>query len=97
MGYKIRYDFSRNGAVKTLLNKKPLLLIGTIAVTVVVFVFLFSFNAIDSIRDFLTPGNDRITQAAFSEFADNIRAGDSFKEAITTFCEKIIDDAKLTQ
>lgn len=40
----------------------------------------------------LLPGDPEITQAALGHLAEDIRSGESLSQAITAFCQEIIDN-----
>ena len=45
-----------------------------------------------TIREFIIPGNPGITEAAFINLVTDLREGEKFGDAITTFCREIIDN-----
>lgn len=46
------------------------------------------------IRDLLIPGDPQVTTAAFSEMVVQLQNGTGFSDAITVFCERILDGAR---
>lgn len=45
-------------------------------------------------KQLLLPG-DAGTRQAFEQMLENVRAGESLEEALTVFCQEIIDNAEL--
>ena len=45
------------------------------------------------VQDFFLPGNPDVTRTAISGFVTDLKDGETMKEAITTFCREIIDNA----
>ncbi len=66
------------------------------SLVVLMILSVFLLDSKESIQEFLIPGDPEITKAAAAQFTQNIQAGDSFKEAITTFCREIIESAKIS-
>ena len=50
---------------------------------------------VNGVPDFLIPGDPEVTRAATAMMIDKMQAGASFGDAVTAFCEKIIDGAGL--
>ncbi|MBR7123206.1 MAG: hypothetical protein IKC95_07120 [Oscillospiraceae bacterium] len=46
-----------------------------------------------AVQDFFLPGNPDVTRSAISGFVTDLKDGEPMKEAITTFCREIIDNA----
>lgn len=44
------------------------------------------------LREFLLPGEPSVTQAAFGDLLTDIREGSPFREALTAFCQQVIDN-----
>lgn len=47
--------------------------------------------------DFLIPGDNAVTRAAFGALVEDVKEGESVKTAITTFCMEILDGAEISQ
>lgn len=43
------------------------------------------------LREFLLPGEQNVTEAAFSEMIGDIREGESLGDALTAFCRQIVE------
>ena len=80
MSYQINYDPSRRRKFYTTKHKKKpgwILIVAVVALSVTIFH-----------KDL-----KQVTSAAFSDLTENLRAGESLKDAVTTFCREIIDGA----
>ena len=51
----------------------------------------------EKLREHLLPDPQNTTQAAFENLAGSLSSGNSFEEAITTFCREIMDDAQTSE
>lgn len=49
----------------------------------------------DKIADQLLPGDAEVTRSAFSGMVEQLRAGQTFADAVTVFCREVIDGAGL--
>ncbi len=56
---------------------------------------IFSFIGVDNIKTFLLPGDPAVTEAAFVGMVEDIRAGERLSDAVTAFCQEIMDGAGL--
>ncbi len=94
MGYSILYEPELNKKLKIPnQNRKFLLTVGTLAVCVI-FVILCLLTPVRTVlRDFLIPGDPDVTQSAFSQMVSDIREGESFSDAVTVFCQEILEHA----
>ena len=95
MGYKISYE---NGGAKTenitkqkFPRKQNVFRLGVFIVTAI---FLILLHQSKSFRRFFIPGNPEVTEAAVVEFVESVRQGNRFEDAITAFCQQIIDNGK---
>ena len=88
MSYQINYDPSRRRKFYTTKHKKKpgwILIVAVVALSVTIFH--------KDLKHVLIPGDKQVTSAAFSDLTENLRAGESLKDAVTTFCREIIDGA----
>lgn len=91
MGYAILYEPDLNKKLKIPnQNRKLLLRAGVLAVCAVLVVLCLQAPVREVIRDFLIPGDPDVTQSAFSQMVSDIRAGESFSDAVTVFCQEIL-------
>lgn len=62
-------------------------------------VLLFAAAALwvrlNGVPDFLIPGDPEVTRTAASDFMSNVQMGMQMGDAITVFCEQIVDGAGL--
>ena len=49
----------------------------------------------ESLQQFLIPGENAVTKEAFHIFVEELRSGEDFRDAATTFCREIIDAADI--
>jgi len=47
----------------------------------------------NSLQRILFPGDHNVSMEAFSQLIENMRAGESAQEAVTSFCQQILDEA----
>lgn len=91
MGYEIRYG------PKISQKRKTVGLLPIAAAVVVVLALgvrtLFPDAAVKAWQLILPA--DTETQAAFQTMVDSVRAGEAFGEAVTAFCQEIIENAEL--
>lgn len=92
MAYQIHYDET---AVRRGINEKPATTRSIVRVVLVVAICLAAIFALGnkSVQQFLIPGNDALTIEAMNIFVDELRNGESFRDAATAFCREIIDIA----
>ncbi len=90
MSYRIEYNPEKKKRYPLTTGFMPKWLI----FAVIIMVALFAVQRLDTnktIRTWLLPGDPEITDAALSSMVEDIREGESVKDAITTFCLEIID------
>lgn len=46
------------------------------------------------LQEFLLPGEPTVTQEAFDTMIDKIQDGEPVREALTAFCQKVVDHGK---
>lgn len=67
-----------------------------VAVILVLFSLTVRFTwqeGTDILREYLLPGEQTLTQAAFSELVVDLREGEHLKDALTAFCQRILDES----
>ena len=47
------------------------------------------------LRQWMIPAEFSATEEAFSSMVENLRSGAELKDAVTTFCQELLSDAKL--
>ena len=95
MGYCVEYTqgSSRNYPIKTKqLHRKSYILWGVLAMC---FALLLVPEIRNCLKQFLLPGDPAVTETAFLSMVDRIGAGESFYDAVTAFCEEIIQGAAI--
>lgn len=94
MGYKILYENGHGEkthyAPKHRDWKKRFLIIG-----IAFFLLSMLITPVRSrILHVFIPGNDEITVEAFTKMVTDLQEGDSVKNAVTAFCETVLNDGK---
>ena len=98
MSYRISYGQTliKEMIKEPAINKQgkiiPALLIAGCILAVSVFA-----SGSDGLREYILPGNAEVTEAALSELVSNVRSGEPLGEAITVFCQEIIENANIAQ
>lgn len=96
MGYRIQYGQTMTKTPiadeKVLHKLKKLRLLIPVCVF---FLISLLWSKRDAVHDFLIPGNAAVTEAAVAEFVNDLRAGENFGDAITAFCQEIIENADI--
>lgn len=95
MAYKIQYGVNNSGQFKRTTSKKSsskrliiVLLLLTLLLTA-----LFT-DAHRMLIDILIPGDNAVTIRAVNIFAEEMKAGESFYDAIASFCSEVLFSAK---
>ena len=96
MSYQIEYPVTnrleQRYNVKS--GKKPM-----IPVIVVICIILLAVSVyilgVDTIREFIIPGDDAVTVSAFHTMQDNLKEGMPVKDAVAAFCTEIIESANI--
>ena len=61
---------------------------------IIVVILIAGAFSIRPIRYFLLPGNPTVTEQALNVLVEDIKAGEPVSDAITTFCQTILEDGK---
>ena len=93
MGYRISYDNERMQIEQESGRHTYSRLISVLVVCLLV---LGSLKLIgwDSLKNYVLPGDPELTEAAFTDMVESIRAGESVTDAVTAFCVEIIENAR---
>lgn len=94
MGYRIEYG-SQGELRKPLKRKYPYAAIATVAcvLALVAGAITLKHTGLTFVQELLLPGDPAVTASALENMVDNIKDGDSITDAITAFCQEIIDNA----
>jgi len=98
VGYTIQYGPA--GKAETAWHAKRRKKSGAVlavCVLVIVFAVLALSGNFEQIKNYLIPGDPEVTKAAFAQFTEDIRQGDTVGDAITAFCREIIEGAEILQ
>ena len=94
MGYKIQY--SQTGESVRVAPKKynqlRYIIIVCILIACCLALYVVDVKEV-AILDYFLPGNPEVTKAAFFSFAEDLRSGLTFSDAVTAFCREIIENA----
>jgi len=94
MGYKIMYNPEDNDKYPVFKPKKRNFRLLPFAMVLIAGLMLTRPQIRSGIEEWLIPGNPMVTKAAFSLMIDELREGESFTDAVTTFCNEIIAGGK---
>lgn len=91
MGYRIEYDgrIDRYEVIKDGPNRFLKLVLGAFCLFLVG-TFCFWTRGEEALRDFLIPGEDAVTVAAFRLMGHDLRSGADLRDAVYTFCRTIL-------
>ena len=94
MGYRIVYgptEDRHHEAVEGSFRLRTM--IAAILVVFSLIVRLTWQEGTDMLREYLLPGEQTLTQEAFSELVVDLREGEHLKDALTVFCQTILDES----
>ena len=98
MGYTIQYGPAGNAETAWYAKRrKKSGAVLVVCVLVIVFAVLALSGNFEQIKNYLIPGDPEVTKAAFAQFTEDIRQGDTVGDAITAFCREIIEGAEILQ
>lgn len=96
MGYRIQYG--EKVTKEFISESKHIQKIKTrlVCILIICFATIFAFSKYkESLINFFLPGNKDVTRTAIAAFADDLRQGESVKDAAVAFCREIIDNANI--
>ena len=96
LGYSVHYGLDGK-AERTWKNRvKKRKYQGWVAVILVVLIGVGAMSTREeTLEKLLIPGDPEVTKGAYIQFTEDLQEGDSFREAITTFCQEIFAGANL--
>ena len=93
MGYKIQYNcVGRKLEPKK--RSKAGIFAGLLVLLLVVAAVTVKSVGLQWVREVLLPGDPAVTAAALGGFVLDIKEGDTLVDAITAFCQEIVNGAK---
>ena len=95
MSYHIQYPVVNQLERKCIARKGFPGVLVVIAVCVVLLMVTVYAVGIQTIFEYIIPGNNEITVSAFHQMQDNLRDGMAIKDAIIAFCTEIIESADI--
>lgn len=95
MAYKIQYDVNNSWRIRRRSSKKISgnQIIVMFLLLIAILTALFT-DAHKYLIDFLIPGDNAVTIKAVHVFSEEVRAGQSFYDALVTFCRVVLFGAK---
>lgn len=95
MGYSIAYS-PKNNKKYPIRNKQPniIKIVYTSIVIALLIAGLIRLDKNGAIKEILLPGDIACTERALETFVENIRGGEPFPYAVTSFCLEIIENAQ---
>lgn len=91
MSYKISYGSTKENKGFSFRLRKPIL--AAVAVLIAIGIRIVYPNETKQITQALFPLTGASSQAALEVFSESIRAGESLGDAVTAFCQEIINEA----
>jgi hypothetical protein len=94
LGYRIKYEGDMViTTTQPAMNKKAKRIL-CIAISICSIVMLLSVSSgLDKLKEWILPGNAKITETALNTFATDLKQGEPLDDAITAFCREILDHA----
>lgn len=93
MGYKIQYG--KGNACRQKINAQKEKRVAYILLAVIVLcVIIYAFAGPIDLRKLLIPGNESVTEAAAFQLTENLRSGQPFTEAFSSFCIEILTNGQ---
>ena len=94
MSYQIEYPVSNQMERKHIGKvRRKTVIFATLIGCIIFIVALVFIVGIDTVKEVLIPGNDKVTISAFTEMQENLKNGMSAKDAVAAFCEEILESA----
>ena len=97
MGYKIQYSQTGESARVEIKKQKKNNQLRNMIIVCVLVIFCFALYMVNVneivLLDYFLPGDPEVTRAALKSFADNLKLGIGFYDAVTAFCREIIENA----
>jgi len=98
MGYRIKYEKDMvKMPVHTQMNKrtKRILCIGISICAAMM--LLSATGSISKLKEWILPGNPQVTETALDNLVADLKEGEKLEDAITAFCQEILDHANIPQ
>lgn len=98
MSYKIKYDVDIikipiHDKMKT--GSKSLAIVA--AAVCICLLLVSASSGIDNIKEWILPGNPKVTEAALDTLVTELRQGEPLNDAISAFCKEILVHADVPQ
>lgn len=92
MGYRIAYEsFGEERKCPAYRRRKSAIAAGLLIILLVLGSVSVKHTGLRWVQDYLLPGDPAVTAAALENFAQDLKEGESVKDAITAFCRQIMD------
>ena len=96
MGYRVYYSPEDNKKYPTRNKQGNARYLGHFVVVLAVVLTLTVPQVRSNLREWLIPGDEAVISKAFSQMVENVREGEAIGEAVTAFCQEILDHGKET-
>ena len=93
MGYKIQYNCVGR-KLESKKKSKAGIFAGLLVLLLVIAAVTVKSVGLQWVREVLLPGDPAVTAAALEGFVLDIKEGDTLVDAITAFCQEIVNGAK---
>ena len=67
---------------------------GLLVLVLVAAALAVKFYGLNWVKEVLLPGDPQVTEAALHNMTEGLQSGESILEAVTTFCQEIVDGAR---
>ena len=94
MGYRIQYDPEKNKMFPIKRNAAARRWLAGVAAASILLFGVIEWRQGTFLKHLLLPGDPGVTEAALSAMVEDIRAGESVGDALTTFCLEILANAE---
>ena len=96
MGYRVYYSPEDNNKYPTRNKQGNTPYLRYLGVILTVILVLTVPQLRSHLRQWLIPGDETVTSEAFTQMVESIGEGQSVGEAVTAFCQEILDNGKET-
>lgn len=93
MGYRITYaSFGEENKMPANKRRNSVIAAGILVAALILGAFAVKHTGLRWVQEYLLPGDPAVTAAALEGFAQDLKEGESIKDAITTFCREIMEN-----
>lgn len=93
MGYRITYEsFGEERKMPANKRRNSAIAAGILVAALITGAFAVKHTGLRWVQEYLLPGDPAVTAAALEGFAQDLKEGESIKDAIITFCREIMEN-----